>query len=186
MDKPTFEDIVFAHSGFIHRTLAQLGVRSPDLDDVAQEVLRGVARGLAAFDPALAAAPDDAVTAWLFGICDRQAASYRRTHRRLAALSREIEALPGGPSAEPCAEDRCLSAERVSVLLELIGKLESSRRAVVVAYAMEERPMSEVARSLGVPLNTAWNRLRLGIQDLREAFAARAMAAARARHRGKR
>lgn len=76
--KPTLERILQEHAAFIRRTLAQLGVRAPDLDDVEQEVHRGVARGLPAFDPSLAKNPETAVRGWLFGICERQAASHRR------------------------------------------------------------------------------------------------------------
>jgi len=51
--KPTLAGILEKHGAFIRRTLAHLGVRGCDLEDVAQEVRQGVARGLAAFDPSL-------------------------------------------------------------------------------------------------------------------------------------
>ena len=41
------------------------------------------------------------------------------------------------------------------------------RRQVVVAYEIEGMAMSDIARAYGVSLNTAWNRLRLGREDLR-------------------
>ena len=42
-------------------------------------------------------------------------------------------------------------------------------RAVVVAYELERVAMAEVAAAQRIPLNTAWNRLRLGREDLRAA-----------------
>src|SRR5947209_5368345 len=86
IEKPTFQRIVRDHASFIRRTLAQLGVCARDLADVEQEVFRGVNRGLPAFDPALAPNPENAVRGWLFGICERQAASHRRQEMRRAEV----------------------------------------------------------------------------------------------------
>jgi RNA polymerase sigma-70 factor (ECF subfamily) len=35
------------------------------------------------------------------------------------------------------------------------------RRAVFVLYDIDGEPMKEIARSLGIPVNTAYSRLRL-------------------------
>jgi DNA-directed RNA polymerase specialized sigma24 family protein len=54
--------------------------------------------------------------------------------------------------------------------MHLLDKLEPQRRAVIVAYTLEGISMSEVAASFNIPVNTAWNRLRLAREDLREAW----------------
>jgi RNA polymerase sigma factor (sigma-70 family) len=172
VEKPTFERIVEEQSGFIRRTLSQLGVCTRDLEDVYQGVLRGVDKGLAAFDPSLASTPENSVRSWLFGICSRQAASYRRTVRRRAEVLCEAEGLEICDGS-PGAEERWIEAEQRALLAELLASTSADRRAVVVAYKIEETPMDEVARSLRIPVNTAWNRLRLGLRDLRAAWARR-------------
>lgn len=74
------------------------------------------------------------------------------------------------PTTSRHAEDAHLAEERRLLLAELLAEVSSERRAVLVAYRLEEIPLSEVAASMGIPQNTAWNRLRLGIADLRAAW----------------
>lgn len=166
MDKPTFESIVREEGAFIRGTLVRLGVRPCDVEDAAQEVLRGVERGLPAFDPSLAVRPEAAVRAWLFGICERQAANHRRRRRR-AEVSRDPGELDRTGHPSPNAEERCLARERTALLHELLSRLEPARRACLVAHELDGVPMADVAIHMNIPVNTAWNRLRLAREDLR-------------------
>ena len=61
----SFRRVALEHQAFIRRKLAQLGVRACDLEDVAQEVLSGMEKGLPMFDPVLATRPESALRAWL-------------------------------------------------------------------------------------------------------------------------
>lgn len=75
------------------------------------------------------------------------------------------------PLGAPCQSGRQTAAPRgLSLLFELLSALEASCRAVVVAYELEEMEMVDVAATLGIPVNTAWNRLRRGRADLRAAW----------------
>lgn len=164
----TFEGIVADHGVWIRRTLARLGVRAADLDDVMQEVLVAVWRGLPAFDPDLAADPRTALRAWLHGVCVRQAAGHRRTTAHQAEASRQAWQQPDGPHSGACdGEGWLLDRERSRLFMAAVAGLEPGRRFVVVRYVLDGRPMDEVAAQLGVPVNTAWNRLRLARADLR-------------------
>jgi RNA polymerase sigma-70 factor (ECF subfamily) len=169
-DKPTFERIVAEHGPFVRRTLSQLGVASRDLADVEQEVFRGVSKRLDAFDPTLASTPENALRSWLFGICERQAASHRRAATRRGEVLLANEDLDTNVARGPDNEERLDEAERKAILAELLATLEPRRRAVVVAYELEETEMADVAASLSIPVNTAWNRLRLAREDLRAAW----------------
>lgn len=170
VEKPTFERIVQDHSSFVRRTLAHLGVVARHLADVEQEVFRGVHRGLTAFDPSLAANPETAVRAWLFGICERQAASHRRAEMRRAEVLLATEDLDAAQDDRPDSEDRFEAAERKALLFQLLATLEPRRRAVIIAYELEGMEMVEVAAATGIPVNTCWNRLRLARADLRAAW----------------
>ena len=64
------------HGQFIWLSLQRFGVRLPDLDDLAQDVFMVVHRKLSHLDPRGPIRP------WLFGICMRVAANYRRRRRR--------------------------------------------------------------------------------------------------------
>jgi RNA polymerase sigma factor (sigma-70 family) len=169
-EKPTFESIVLEHGPFIRRTLAQLGVASADLRDVEQEVLRGVNRGLPTFDPELSANPSNALRGWLFAICERQAANHRRARLRRGELLLSNDELDASPGAGPSSEERLIAEQHKAILMHLLDKLEPQRRAVIVAYELEGIAMAEVAAAFSIPVNTAWNRLRLAREDLREAW----------------
>jgi len=60
------------HGEFIWKTLYRMGVRSPHLEDVYQEVFLVVHRRLGSY------ARHCAITTWLFEVCFRVAAGYRR------------------------------------------------------------------------------------------------------------
>jgi len=60
---------------FVRASLRGLGVRSSDLEDVAHDVFVIVHMRLEQFDQT------SRITPWLFGICVRVAANYRRRRR---------------------------------------------------------------------------------------------------------
>jgi RNA polymerase sigma-70 factor (ECF subfamily) len=167
MDKPTFDRIVDEHGDYIRRTLRALRVPENDVQDVAQEVLAAVHRGLPAFDPTRAEHPASAERSWLIAICQRQAKNYHRARLRRSKheylegdLDRELaEGLDNEEVYDAC--------ETTLILFELVNGLCPERRDVMIAYEVEGMPMSDVAQAQGVALNTAWNRLRLGREDLR-------------------
>jgi RNA polymerase sigma factor (sigma-70 family) len=169
VDKPTFESIVQEEGSFIVRTLERLGARSPDLQDILQEVLRAIEQALPRFDPSLSVKPETALRAWLFSICERQTANHRRKRRR-AEISRAPEELDRTENPSPNAEEQCLARERAALLFDLLERIEPDRRAIVVAYDLDGVPMSVLAARLQIPVNTAWNRLRLARADLRAAW----------------
>ena len=122
------------------------------------------------FDPSRSVKSESAVRGWIFGICERQAARSRRSEAKRGELVCCPVELDGAASGAPHAEERMLEQEQLGLLSMLLAGLETHRRAVVVAYELEELPMAEVATLLDIPLNTAWNRLRLGRDDLRAAW----------------
>jgi RNA polymerase sigma-70 factor (ECF subfamily) len=58
-----------------------------------------------------------------------------------------------------------------------LNRLELGRRAVFILHELDDQPMPEVAKALGIPLNTAYSRLRLA----REHFASALQRARRRR-----
>lgn len=170
MEKPSFEHLASRYCGWIRKTLLKLGVGTRDIDDVTQEVFRAVARGLPAFDPSLAARPEGAVSSWLLAICERQAANHRRRTCRRAETLRETAELDGLAGTSPTPEACLLACERQARLYQVIETLQSDRRAVLVAHELHGIAMDDVATSLGIPVNTAWNRLRLAREAIRAAW----------------
>src|SRR3954470_20523583 len=78
---PTVKSIYEEHARFVWLTLQRFGVEPADLDDVAHDVFVVVHRRLDSFDGT------SRMTTWLFGICMRLAANYRRRRRRVPSAA---------------------------------------------------------------------------------------------------
>ncbi|MFO0586063.1 MAG: RNA polymerase sigma factor [Polyangiaceae bacterium] len=167
--------VVARESCFILRALHTHGVYSRDQDDAAQEVLLAVQQGLATFDASRARDPRRALHSWLLSICQRIAANYRRRSARRAEDLTDEENLPNEPGniASP-TEQAWFENENVQLIRSLLDRIPEERAAIVRAYDLEEIPMDVVARMLEIPVNTGWNRRRLGLRDLRAALERRA------------
>jgi RNA polymerase sigma-70 factor (ECF subfamily) len=167
---PPFERVFEEHAPFAWRALRRLGVPEPDVDDVCQEVFVIVHRRLGDFEGR------SALRTWIYGICVRCAAGFRRSARR----RREdvVDALPEGTMPPPQLEE--IGRRRALALLDAaLDKLDDDKRAVFVLFEIEEVPMTEVAQAVGCPLQTAYARLYAARKQI-EASLRRAAVAGRA------
>lgn len=166
MQLPKLEfDNVFAESSpFVWRVLGRLGVDRSDVADVGQEVFLVVHRRLADYDGRVP------VRAWIYGICLRQAADYRRRIRRRRELP--ADALP--QRSAPADQERELELRRARArLFAVLETLDPDKREVFVLYELEELPMRDVARIVDCPLQTAYSRLHAARKIVSSAFEAR-------------
>src|SRR5690349_13932411 len=74
---PSVKSVYEEHARFVWLTLQRLGVDAADLADLAHDVFVVVHRRIHTFDSS------SRMTTWLFGICMRLAANYRRRQRRV-------------------------------------------------------------------------------------------------------
>ncbi len=133
-------------------TLRRLGVAPADLEDVAHDVFVAVHRQLPQYDPVRPLRP------WLFAFAYRMA----KDHRALARHRHESPA-PIEQAADPAATaDERLDAKRLrELLLRVLAELDFDKRSIVVMHDVEGMPVPAIAALLGVPVNTAYSRLRL-------------------------
>ncbi len=66
----------------------------------------------------------------------------------------------------PGAEGALVDAANRSLVAQALDTLDLDRRAVVVLHDVDEVSVPEIAAALGIPLNTAYSRLRLGREAL--------------------
>ena len=147
------EEVHAAHADFVFRSLARLGVRDADLADMLQEVFVVVHRRLSSFDGS------SKLTSWLFGICMRVAASYRRrAHRRYERpLDAESMAHDADGAASP---EQAAEASEARRKLELVlDAMPLDKRAVLVMYEIDGMSCAEIASTLEVPIGTVHSRL---------------------------
>ncbi|WP_437895978.1 RNA polymerase sigma factor [Sorangium sp. So ce124] len=175
-ERALFEAIWRDHREVLATYLLRLGVQRQDLDDVMQEVLQGAYLGLRRFNPELGT-----LRGWLIGIATNHFSHYRRrAHRRREVLwsPRWFEPLR---ARAPSSESRAIDNDRHEALDALLAELRLDRRCILVAHDVLDLDMREIAQALGIPVNTAWSRLRLARRDLEAADARRR---ARCRRRG--
>jgi len=156
---PDFTRLFEAECSYVWTSLRRLGVRDRDLEDLVHEVFLVVHRHLADYDARRPVRP------WLFGISFRVAAAYRRLARTQRELvSDSIEAV----DMEPSAHDRVETKQAQELVMKALDMLDLDRRALILMHEFDELTMPEIAEIIGVPLNTAYSRLRLA----REQFTA--------------
>jgi RNA polymerase sigma-70 factor (ECF subfamily) len=83
-------------------------------------------------------------------------------YRRLARHRRETLDEPcEGVDAAPSAAERVATRQTLDLVWTALEQLDLDRRAIFVLHDVEGYSIPEVANALGIPLNTAYSRLRL-------------------------
>jgi RNA polymerase sigma-70 factor (ECF subfamily) len=150
------------HFAFVWRCLGALGVPSAHLDDAAQEVFVVVHRRLLEFRG------ESSLRTWLYGIVRNVAANARRSQRRKGGLSE----LQGDElSAQPDPLQSLETREAADFVQTFLAELDDKKRDLFVLAIIEQLSMPEIAPLLGVPLNTAYTRLRALRTDFQCALA---------------
>ncbi len=151
----SFTRLVALEIDYVHRSLRRLGVPAADIEDLCQDVFCVVLRRMADLDPARSPRP------FIFGISYRIALSHRRKVQREQATG-DIEERAYAPSSDADGAAR-------SLVLAALGEVPIERRAVVVLHELDGVDMKEIATELGIPLFTAYSRLRKGRQEFEKA-----------------
>jgi RNA polymerase sigma-70 factor (ECF subfamily) len=155
--RPDIGVIFDEHFDHVWNALRRFGVRDADLEDLAHEVFLRVHARLADFDAARPIRP------WLCGFAYRVAADHRKLARhRVEVLGTSVEAVDPVPSA-----DERIHADEQRALVEAgLSALDFDHRAVLVLHDVDEIPVPAIAQELGIPLNTAYSRLRTAREEL--------------------
>src|SRR5882724_638963 len=147
---------------FVWLTLQRLGVRYDDLEDVCHDVFVIAHRKLPEFDRRTQ------VNAWLFGICVRVAANYRRrAHIRLERASGALNQDEGTPVVAPesARPDHEFVRQEAQARVEAIfDRMDLAKRAVFLMFEVEGFSCKEIAEQLGVPIGTVYSRLHAARQ----------------------
>jgi RNA polymerase sigma-70 factor (ECF subfamily) len=154
MDDPC-RDAYQRELDYILRTLQRLGVGPHDLEDLAHEVFLVLRRTWHEYDPTRPLRP------YISGVAFRVASSHRRRHWRELPFTM-VDAPDHAPSP-----DQALDAARARALvLASLQQISLPQRVVLMMHDLDEIPIREVATTLGIPLFTAYSRLRKARRDL--------------------
>jgi RNA polymerase sigma-70 factor (ECF subfamily) len=142
-------EVYAQHHAAVWRCLRALGVPPDQVDDAVQDVFLVVHRRLPRFDHA---AP---VRSWILGIARNVA---RRLHERRHRSPPRLAVVQPDP---PAPEELVARRDAAAVVERFLDALDPEQRAVFVLAQLEGLDVPEIARTLGIKLNTAYSRLRL-------------------------
>jgi RNA polymerase sigma-70 factor (ECF subfamily) len=141
--------------------LVRSGCEPGMAEELVQEAMLAVWRKARQFDPARAGAG-----AWIFAIARNLRVDALR-RRRVPTLAAD---LADPPSDEPGPDQRLAGLQAAAQLRLALADLPPEQSEVIQAAYYADRPHSEIAAQLGLPLGTVKSRLRLALQRLRAQF----------------
>lgn len=162
---PSFQDVYRSHFDLVWSTARRLGVAPEAMDDVVQEVFIVVHSKLDTLER------PDALRSWIYGIARRTVSTYHRAQRSRLPLSLHAGVETEAVSHEPTPLAHTETSAELQVLLSLLAELDEPKREVFELVEIEELNIPEVAELLGIPLNTAYSRLRAARQAFDAALA---------------
>jgi RNA polymerase sigma-70 factor (ECF subfamily) len=157
---PTWEEVARDHGRFLYNVAYRLAGNDSDAQDLVQEALLRVRKGLERYQPG-------SLEGWLARIVTNVFLDEVRRRRR-----RPADALPENPDwvipPSPAADEVPTGlSEEVQAALD---SLPEDFRTAVVLCDVADRPYEEIAESLGVPVGTVRSRIHRGRRLLRRAL----------------
>jgi len=159
---PTWEEVARDHGRFLYTVAYRLTGNNDDAQDLVQEVLLRVRRGLGTYRPGN-------LEGWLSRITTNAFLDEVRWRRRRPAevLPDEPErVLPPAPGADLALEAQVLPDD----LQAALRRLPVDYRAAVVLSDVVGQSYEEISQSLGIPLGTVRSRIHRGRALLRQAL----------------
>lgn len=161
-DRSAFEILFVYFAPRVKAYLLRLGASTSLADDLAQEAMISVWRKAELFDPAKASA-----STWIFTIARNLRIDAIRRERRAEYDPNDPLLVPDG---EPQADANMMRGDDNSRVRSALMTLPPDQMKVVEMSFFADRPHSEIAKELGVPLGTVKSRLRLAMVRIRAAM----------------
>lgn len=157
---PSFERLVGEFSKPLFGYLRRMVGNSADADDLLQETLIRVARGLPTLEQSAA------VKSWLFRIASNVAIDHIRKNKRVDP----VEFTDEDDRNDVDEEDRLVLDEMNSCVREVIDSLPPDYRAVIVLFNLEGRSIAEISEILGISDSAVKVRIHRARKRLRDAL----------------
>lgn len=156
-DDAALRELVFRHTPWLGARLRCV-LSAADAEDVLQETFLAVWRGAGGFRT------QGEVGAWLWGIARRQAALFLRRRGPFGLLAAPAEVLVAAAAESATAAaggdpaQVALTRAELAQAVAALGPPGSADREVWQLMYVEDRPVAEVARLMGVPPGTVKSR----------------------------
>jgi RNA polymerase sigma-70 factor (ECF subfamily) len=158
-DRAAFAALFAYFAPRVKSYMLRLGAEPLLAEELAQEALLAVWRKAAAFDPAKAAP-----STWIFTIARNLRIDAARRSRRGDPSDDPSDA----PDAAPAPDEALVAAQSESRVRQALLTLPLEQAEVVRLSFFADKPHSEIAEALSLPLGTVKSRLRLAMRRLRD------------------
>lgn len=160
-DRAAFATLFGFYAPRLKAFMMRSGMPASAAEDVAQETMLLVWKKAATFDPQRAG-----VSTWIFTIARNARVDRLRRESRPAAIANAFD-----PSDEPdgpvSGEAVVMAAEREERVRSAMGLLSEEQAEILRLSFFGDKPQSEIAGELGIPLGTVKSRVRLAFGRLR-------------------
>ena len=170
---PPFKAIYRQYFDFVWSSARRLGIEPSGMDDLIQEVFIAIHTKLHTLEN------PDALRSWIYGVVRRTASNHRRAKRARGEMRSDTTGFADTASLQPTPLEQTERSAEVQLLMNLLSELDEPKREIFALVEIEEFSVPDAADALGIPLNTAYSRLRAA----RLAFEA-ALARHEARNKG--
>jgi RNA polymerase sigma-70 factor (ECF subfamily) len=158
-------DLFKQYAPFVAGFLLRMGISRTDLDDVIQDVFL-VAHKLGGYAPGPAKP-----TTYLANIALRAATTHRRK-QRVRSFVRPNDELVGSASGDMASPERAVDNQRQLALLQnVLERLDDDKRGIFIMAEIHGETVVSIAAGLGIPVDTAYSRLRAARKLFQEAAA---------------
>ena len=160
VDVPSWEQVAREHGRFVYTVAYRLAGNHDDAQDLVQEVLVRVQRGLATYQPG-------SMEGWLSRITTNAFLDEVRRRKRRPAdpVGDDIER---APLEAPAVEDAMAAEQLPDHVQHALRALPEDYRAAVVLCDVVGLSYTEIAAALDVPVGTVRSRIHRGRALLRE------------------
>lgn len=159
-DREAFARLFAAYAGRVKSYLLRLGAPGAAAEDLAQDAMVAIWRRAASFDASKAKA-----STWIFVIARN--AWIDKLRREKTELAYRSSVLVSEESEDEAPDDAVVRGQTEEQVAAAMATLSEEQRQVVLLSFFEERPHSEIAEHLSLPLGTVKSRLRLALMKLR-------------------
>jgi RNA polymerase sigma-70 factor, ECF subfamily len=151
-DDAALRELYSRHAPWLASRLRAI-MPAPDVEDVLQETFVAAWRGARGYQPSR---PDGAAAGWLWGIARRQAALLLRRRGPAAWSLPAVPAAAGQWVADPA--DVAITRIDLDRAVAALGPAGCGEREVVRLHHLQDQPVAEIAKLLGVPVGTVKSR----------------------------
>ena len=130
--------------------------------DICQEAMQKAFKNLESYDKRYS------FSTWLYNIAKNTAIDYFRKRRLDVEFDsvNDYRIMASGGNSENSPEEKMISNQRYSSLIEIINKLPERYRAIATLRFIDEYAIEEIAEKMELPANTVKTRIKRAKEQL--------------------